>query len=1005
MLIALVVMSALGLGSRAAIGFLAPGAYAEEVVAARSFLEERRLYDGDPRQELDQWSAEASIGATPWSSVPGIGPCQADALSDRARFFTNHAHTPMLLLAGVPVVMLGGGRAIYVLLLLMSLAGILGMAAILLDHAGVSLRSRPGVLVLAAIAGWQPVLAGIRQGDAVLPVAALAGLAWHLARRHHRPAGAAVAAGLAACFALPALAVLPALLRSWLRPGLGALILFAAAVAATIGVAGAGVVPSFLETASQTASTYAFGLTNYAVFGRAHAAGLSTTLVFALGLTVVAVSWVRGRSVDDAFAAFMLTGLLFAPVIWSQHLALVLVPAVVLLRRLLLDGSSLSLTGWALLILLFSLPDASAASVCEMIPLRSAGAVLPGTVAGAVRLLGLDRRWRSPYMKTFLVYVARELRWGLVAAAGVAVTLALAEGAGLLLLVPMLASTGLLVDQGPTSGLGGAVAGLFARAGMKPTLAAVLGVFLVVSILRAVLYRASLLLNPALEQRIAVRLQNRLYAAIVRAEWTFFITRRNTDLVHTLTSDIDRASATAYQLLTLFTGLVVSSVYIAIAFWLSPLLTALVLVSGSAVLWLIRRRGQRSAEMGDKYREADQRQFNAASESIAGVKVAKTFGAESRGIRLFSGHAEARAGAYLDLLRSFARAKLGLDLASAVLISALLYVAVEWFAVRGAGLLLLVVAFARVMPRLMSLQESAQLVSAGLPSFFTVMRLANEAESQAERLGDGPATRLGLKEGVRFDEVSYTYGGASEPALDRVSLAIAAGRTTAIVGESGAGKSTAADLLMGLLRPGAGRVLVDGRPLAGGEIAAWRHSVAYVPQESFLLHDTVRANLLWARPEASEAEMWRALERASAAAFLRARPDGLDTVVGERGLRLSGGERQRLALARAFLTEPDLLVLDEATSALDSPGEAQILGAVRQATGRITTVIITHRLSAIQDADVIHVLERGRLVESGTWAELTSRPGAFARLLRTQGLTAADRQARGGDAAAMRPAI
>jgi ATP-binding cassette subfamily C protein len=582
-------------------------------------------------------------------------------------------------------------------------------------------------------------------------------------------------------------------------------------------------------------------------------------------------------------------------------------------------------------------------------------------------------------VKLFLGFVIGELRWRLAWAAAVAVALASAEGAGLLLLVPLLASVGLTVGQGPTSGLAASAARLFDTLGVQPSLAAVLGVFLLVSIAHALLYRTSLLLNPTLEQQVAVTLRERLYAAIVRAEWSFFISRRNTDLVHTVTSDVDRASAAAYQLLTLFTGLAVSAAYVAISFWLSPALTGMVVVAGAGVLWVLRHRSRRSSQMGERYADADRRQFHMASESIAGVKVAKSFGAEGRGILIFAEHARGRAAAYLDLLRAFARSKLWLDVSSAVLISGLLFVAVEWFELRGAGLLLLVFVFARVMPRLMALQESVQIVMAGLPSFATVMRLTSEAESQAEHLVQTP-TRSGLRLGVRLEGVSYTYGPGGAAALDRLSLSIPAGRTTAIVGASGAGKSTLADLLLGLLRPSAGQLLVDDRPLSDRDIAAWRQSIGYVPQDSFLLHDTVRANLLWAKPDATESEMWAALERAEAAGFLRARTDGLDTVVGDRGVRLSGGERQRLALARALLTSPDLLVLDEATSALDSPNEQQILGAVHDLAGRITTVIITHRLSAIRGADVIHVLENGRLVESGTWPELSSRAGSFSRL-------------------------
>jgi ATP-binding cassette subfamily C protein len=237
---------------------------------------------------------------------------------------------------------------------------------------------------------------------------------------------------------------------------------------------------------------------------------------------------------------------------------------------------------------------------------------------------------------------------------------------------------------------------------------------------------------------------------------------------------------------------------------------------------------------------------------------------------------------------------------------------------------------------------------------------------------------------VRLENVSCSYGTSGPKVLQDVTLAIPSGRTTAIVGPSGAGKSTLADVLIGLLRPVSGAVTVDGRPLGDADLTAWRRAIGYVPQDGFLFHDTVRQNLRWAEPDATDAEMWAALERAAAADFIKGRPEGLDTIVGDRGVRLSGGERQRLALARALLTAPRLLVLDEATSSLDAPNEQLILDAVRALSGSVTTVIITHRLAAIRFADVIHVLENGRLVESGSWPELVARNGAFTRLLRAQ---------------------
>jgi ATP-binding cassette subfamily C protein len=214
-----------------------------------------------------------------------------------------------------------------------------------------------------------------------------------------------------------------------------------------------------------------------------------------------------------------------------------------------------------------------------------------------------------------------------------------------------------------------------------------------------------------------------------------------------------------------------------------------------------------------------------------------------------------------------------------------------------------------------------------------------------------------------------------------VNLTIPARQVTAICGPSGAGKSTLADLLLGLLQPSAGRILIDGEPLAGSRLHAWRQSIGYVPQETFLFHDTVRANLLWARPEATESEVRAALRAAAAAEFVSQLPDGLDTVTGDRGVRLSGGERQRLALARAILRQPSLLVLDEATSSLDTQNEQFIQQALERLHGELTIVIIAHRLSTVRVADQIIVLKGGRMVETGAWDDLCQREGGVFREL------------------------
>jgi ATP-binding cassette subfamily C protein len=194
------------------------------------------------------------------------------------------------------------------------------------------------------------------------------------------------------------------------------------------------------------------------------------------------------------------------------------------------------------------------------------------------------------------------------------------------------------------------------------------------------------------------------------------------------------------------------------------------------------------------------------------------------------------------------------------------------------------------------------------------------------------------------------------------------------VGPSGAGKSTLADLLLGLLSPTDGSIVVDGKPLEEKDLAIWRNRIGYVPQETFLLNDTIRANLELAKPNATDAELLSALEAAAADGFVLQPSRGLDCMIGDRGVRLSGGERQRIALARALLRRPAVLILDEATSSLDAENQNRIQQAIEKMHGQLTIITIAHRLSTIRHADQIVVLERGRVVETGSYDQLINRP-------------------------------
>ncbi len=247
-------------------------------------------------------------------------------------------------------------------------------------------------------------------------------------------------------------------------------------------------------------------------------------------------------------------------------------------------------------------------------------------------------------------------------------------------------------------------------------------------------------------------------------------------------------------------------------------------------------------------------------------------------------------------------------------------------------------------------------------------------------------TDTGPLEEIRFEDVLFRHRGAPDNALDGVSFAAAIGDTVAFVGPSGSGKSTLVKLLVGLHAPAGGEILFNGISSRATRVNRVRRQIGLVTQETQLFAGTIRENLQLVRPEASDAEMVAVMEQASCVGLLTRSPDGLDTLIGERGVKLSGGEKQRLAIARALLRDPRLLVFDEATSALDSLTEEQVSDTVRQVSSRRNriTILIAHRLSTVMHADTIHVLERGRIVESGSHQALVAARGLYYAMWRQQ---------------------
>ena len=558
-------------------------------------------------------------------------------------------------------------------------------------------------------------------------------------------------------------------------------------------------------------------------------------------------------------------------------------------------------------------------------------------------------------MRDLLRTVSRPRLFLLVA---VTILAALSEGVGILLLVPLL---GALY---PGVAGGGAVSELIAGIGLPRDLGPLLTVFVVLIAARAVLQLIRTTEAAKIEREVVTALRRRAFAALLGAEWRALSEERRAATSSALLSDIDRVGFASHELAALAAALVTLGAAFAAALALSPLMALGGLAGGALVMLAYGGLRRRAARLGEELSARYADLHGLIGDTFAALRVVKSFGAGPRSAAALAGIETELSANRIGYARSVGRGQAVLQIGAALLMALLVWLAVTRWAVPLVVMLPLIALSARVVPLLGAVQQHWQNWAGASPAASGVLALVERLEAVAEPASDGtivaPPLRTIALAGVRVD-----YQGRDRPALDAIDLTLPVGSLTVLAGPSGAGKSTLADVLGGLLAPDSGALMLDGRALAPGERLAWRERVAYVQQEPVLFHASLRDNLRWAAPEASEADMAEAL-RAASAEFALALPGGLDTLVGDVGRQLSGGERQRIVLARALLRDPALLILDEPASALDPANEAAIAAAVARLRGRMTIVVIGHRGPLTEAADRTVRLEAGRVVASSS---------------------------------------
>lgn len=519
------------------------------------------------------------------------------------------------------------------------------------------------------------------------------------------------------------------------------------------------------------------------------------------------------------------------------------------------------------------------------------------------------------------------------------------EGFGLILVVPLLAS--LSPGENLISGI------------PDWSLGTLLAIFVVLVVLRAIVDAWRGIAAFGLQVSLVDGLRSEAVRALLRAEWRALSGMRQSANRALLISSVDRAGEAVGHATGLIRTLLALIALAAAGMLLSPPFALAMVIAGGAAVVLLAGMRRRARTLGEALSARYEQVYLRLEETLSALRLVKSYGREeTEASRIAAAFAGLRS-AERQYLRQSASARALLQFAAAMLLAIFLWLAVERWGLSPAYLIAFAAIAVRGIPLVEALQESWQGWNHTAPAIAETQDLISRVEADAEMPAEScPSMQASLT--LSMAGVSHAGGRA---ALDGVTLTIPRGTIAAVEGPSGAGKSTLADLLGGLISPDTGGMLLDGRALSSGQRHGWRARVAYVQQEPILFTGTVRSNLLWAKPDASEAQCVRALERA-AARFVADLPDGLEHQLGEGGKNLSGGERQRIALARALLREPDLLILDEATSAVDPESERLVADAVAALAGSCTVLIIGHRGALVDVASLRFHLRDGRLQDA-----------------------------------------
>lgn len=542
----------------------------------------------------------------------------------------------------------------------------------------------------------------------------------------------------------------------------------------------------------------------------------------------------------------------------------------------------------------------------------------------------------------------------------------IAEGFGISALLPLIGTVagnrpggGHIPGEASSSGdseLMHLITEVLSTLGLDPTIGVLLAIMVTGIVLKSIFI---LLANKRVGYtvaHVATDLRLALLRALLNTRWEYYLGQPVGSLANAFATEGMRASQAYLCGARMAAFLIQAIVYASIALLVSWKATLISMAVGSVLLYGLNHLIRIARRAGARQTELLQSVLVRLTDNLQSIKPLKAMARED----LADAVVETETRRLNRALQKQVFSKEALRASQEPMFTAFLalglYVALVHWALPFASLMLLIFLFARLLTQLGKVQQQYQRMVIFESAYWSLQKKIRGAEREREIISGSLVPSL--KRSVRLDRVSFRYGDSW--VLQDVSLEFQAGLFTAITGISGAGKTTVADLVMGLLRPQRGQIWIDDQPLTAIDLRAWRRVIGYVPQETLLLHDTVMKNVTLGDPDLSEKDVGNALRAAGAWDFVTAMPQGMHSTVGERGGKLSGGQRQRIAIARSLVHKPALLILDEATSGLDPGNEASICDTLRQLGGKLTIIAISHQPALVNAADQSYRLQDGK---------------------------------------------